>query len=321
MAFRFLPGQNIRDNVKQVATEQIDRALARLSGKGKNGNAVHETRKALKRLRSLLHLIKPAMRKSDFQRDESRLKLIARSLSGVRDIQAMIETLAKLEVYDEVFGKGGFAQDIRSDLEARRNQAEKALNGAQAVKARKLLKEARKDFEEIVIEHDDFKDLAITIERDYRKAKLAFQHAYECREDEAFHDWRKYVQRHWRQVLLVVPCWPRALRPHTALARELSEVLGEDHDIYMLAKFLETQETSLGGRRDRDDFFALCAKRQNELRDLAHDMGLRLFSEKPSSLAARLIAYWDTASRLEAPEPTEQKDGAGNVVRLKSRRA
>ena len=50
----------------------------------------------MKRLRALLHLIKPALRKSDFRRDEARLKQIARSLSGVRDIQAMLETLVKL---------------------------------------------------------------------------------------------------------------------------------------------------------------------------------------------------------------------------------
>jgi hypothetical protein len=138
MTFRLEPGLAITQSVRQAGTEQIDRALSKLAGKAKKGNAVHETRKAIKRLRALLHLIKPAMRKADFRIGDARLKQIAKSLSGVREIQAMIETVAKLDAYDEQVGRGPVASQLRPHLEEMRDAAETSPNGSGAERARKL---------------------------------------------------------------------------------------------------------------------------------------------------------------------------------------
>jgi CHAD domain-containing protein len=318
MTFRLEPGLAITQSVRQAGTEQIDRALSKLAGKAKKGNAVHETRKAIKRLRALLHLIKPAMRKADFRIGDARLKQIAKSLSGVREIQAMIETVAKLDAYDEQVGRGPVASQLRAHLEEMRDAAETSPNGSGAERARKLLKQARHAFDKIELESDDFAVLAKTVERDYRKARDAYKRAYELGEDEAFHDWRKYVQRHWRQLLLVAPGWPKALRPHIALARDLSEILGEDHDLYILSQFVEQKAASFGSPGDVEAFLALCGQRQQELRILAQDMGARLFAEKPSSLALRLTVYWMTvppASGKET-ETVEEDDEPSNIIPL-----
>ena len=321
MAFELAPEQDIRDGVRQVATEQIDRALARFSSKSKGGNAVHETRKSLKRLRALVHLIKAAIPKSDFKQRQAKLKQIANSLSGVRDIQAMLETMAKLEAWDERAGRGRVVSAIRDHLEAKRDAAEKALKSSGTVKIRKQLKEVRKDFDEIVFEQNDFKYLASTIEEDYRLARRSFRRAYKLNEDEAFHDWRKYVQRHWRQLLLVAPSWPKALRPNILLARDLSEVLGEDHDLYVLLQYIQSEETNFGSRRDVKAYLSLCQDRQRHLRLIAHDMGSRLLAEKPSSLATRLNAYWKTAPQFDKPELVEEEAETSNVISLKRKNA
>lgn len=317
MAFRLTPGADIAQSAREIGREQLDRSLSRFSAKSKKGNPVHETRKAMKRLRALLHLIKPALRKRDFRRDEARLKQIARSLSGVRDIQAMLETLVKLEASEPTSADSPVMASLREHLAAKRDAAEKALNSASLAKTRKLLKEARKSFDELTLQKDGFDVLALTIRTDYKKARRSFQRAYELHEDEAFHDWRKYVQRHWRQLLLIAPTWPRAIRPHIALARDLSEVLGEDHDLYVLINYIEAEKSSFGSAGEVEGFVGLCKKRQADLRALARHMGTRLLAEKPSSLAARLRAYWMTAPQLEGADPPTDDDGdVSNVVPL-----
>lgn len=316
MAYRLTPGQPISDSVRQIGTDQIDRVLAGFSPKSRNGNAVHEARKAMKRLRALLHLVRPAMRKEDFRREEARVKQIGRSLAGVRDIQAMLETIAKLEAYDEPDGQGPVAAELRTRFEARRAAAEKGLNGSGATQARKLLREARRGFSELELQNDDFAVVAATLEADYRKARRSYAHAYRCGEDEAFHDWRKYVQRHWRQLLLVAPAWPKALRPHIALARTLSDVLGEDHDLFILAGLVRAEDKPLGKAADVEAFLALCRARQEALRDIAREMGARLLAEKPSSLSARLKVYWATASRIDKQLLAGDDDAADNVIVL-----
>jgi len=307
MAFRLVPGADITQTVRAVGIEQIDRSLKKFSGRAKNGNAVHETRKSMKRLRALMHLIRPAMNKADFKRDEARLKQIARSLSGVRDIQAMIETLDKMEALDPSIADNSVTPALREHLEEKRAAAEKELTSAASNKTRKLLREARKSFETLELERNRFEALATTIETDYRKARKAFQRAYQIREDEAFHDWRKFVQRHWRQLLLIAPSWPRAIRPHINLARDLSETLGEDHDLSVLANYVQSAQAGIGPPKEVEAFVERCRQRQAELRVLAQDMGARLLAEKPGSLSARLKTYWSTAPRLSAIESHEQE--------------
>ena len=316
MAYRFGPGQPISQNAREAGTEQIDRVLAHFSN-GSKGNAVHESRKAIKRLRALLRLIKPGMAKAAFRRDEARLKEIARLLSGVRDIQAMIETAAKLEAYDPGVGAGPVGAAIEARLEEECAAAEKRLKGGAISRVRKLLVEARKAFAGLTLKDDDFAVVAKTLESDYRKARRGFASAYRLGKSEAFHDWRKHVQRHWRQLVLVAPSWPKALRPQVALARDLAEILGEDHDLSVLADRVRADAKHLGPGPQVRAYLELCQRRQAELRSLAEPLGARLLAEKPSSLAARLTAYWITAPRLEGADQDAKGAKKTNVIALK----
>ena len=166
------------------------------------------------------------------------------------------------------------------------------------------------------LEQDEFEAVAATLEKDYRKARRTFRRAYRLSEDEAFHEWRKYVQRHWRQLLLVAPSWPKAIRPHVALARNLSEILGEDHDLSVLGGIVEAQcRMSLARQTTQSrPYLSLCRSRQTELRKIAHDLGARLLAEKPGSLAGRISVYWSTAENFDDEEAF--RDRSGNVIAL-----
>jgi hypothetical protein len=57
MSYRLNPREKVSDGARRIGTEQIDRVLAQFSAKTKYGNhAIHEARKAIKRLRALLTL-------------------------------------------------------------------------------------------------------------------------------------------------------------------------------------------------------------------------------------------------------------------------
>ena len=314
MAYRLKPGRQISHSVREIGTEQIDRVLARFSAKNGRGTAVHEARKAMKRLRALLHLIKPAMPKGTFAANEARVKMIARSLSGARDAQAMLETVRKLEALEGAANVAPVSASLRAHLETKCAEAERGLGGSGAAQLRKLLKEARASFAELSLDQDEFDVVAATLEADYRKARRTFRRAYRVGDDEAFHEWRKYVQRHWRQLLLVAPSWPKAIRPHVALARNLSDTLGEDHDLSVLAAIVNAQADELGTSDAIAAYVSFCHTRQVELRRTAQDLGGRLLAEKPGSLARRISAYWATADTFDDEEASASR--GGNIIAL-----
>lgn len=291
MAFQLDPIESLTENVRRLGAQQIDAVLKRLTVKSKQGRAVHEARKTMKRLRALLRLIRPALDKKTFKSNERRLKEFGRMLSGTRDIQAMLECIDKLEAAEPKAAKQAVGIALKNRLESQRVEAEDHLRENSNAALRKELRQLRASFAELDIKGDDADIIVTSIRKDYGAAAKAFHHAYEVAEDEAFHDWRKLVQRHWRQLLLVEAGWPSMLRAHINLVHELADTLGDDHDLYVLVERVRQAGKTLGKQKQINAYLALCRKRQEMLRLRAKLLGERLFAEKPSSLAARLATY------------------------------
>jgi CHAD domain-containing protein len=136
------------------------------------------------------------------------------------------------------------------------------------------------------------------LEAGYREGRRCFVKAYALGDDETFHDWRKAMQRHWRHLQLVSPAWPEALRPRIALAQELSQLLGDDHDLAVLREWISTRGKTLLDEDEIAELQTLCRKRQSELRRLAKGRGRRLFGEKPKAFRRRIANYWLTAPEI-----------------------
>jgi CHAD domain-containing protein len=151
----------------------------------------------------------------------------------------------------------------------------------------------------------------------YRRGRGLHRAVFEAdADDERVHDLRKEVQQHWRHLQLLSNAWPKALRPHIALARELSEALGRDHDLAVLAAFareaVARQEEPTKGLLAYADF---CNGEQAKLRRHAGLLARRLYAEKPKSLRRRLKIYWETAEQLAAEKP--EQDGGAKVIAIK----
>ena len=159
--------------------------------------------------------------------------------------------------------------------------------------AQDRLAEANDRLAELRIEGSGFDIVGAGLERSYRKARRAFAQAYHQPTDEAFHEWRKGAQAHWRQMTLLARAWPEYLGARASEARTLSQLLGDDHDLAMLVAFVHSEAaTTISG-----EHAALIEKaarqRQAELRAAARPRGDRLFAEPPEAAAAqhrRLLA-------------------------------
>jgi len=97
MAYRFKHSETVPQNVKRIAAEQLDSAIALLKGKrGTNReDAVHEVRKSIKKTRALLRMVRPEL--GDFFLNENvRLRDVGHKLSELRDAGALIGTVNNL---------------------------------------------------------------------------------------------------------------------------------------------------------------------------------------------------------------------------------
>jgi hypothetical protein len=298
MSFRFKLNEPIAKGVSRIGLEQIAAAEAALA-RGKDiATGIHDARRCLKRLRALLRLARPALDEHTYRREMRRLAGIGRMLAQARDAHVMQQTLAKLEdrfgtlpkgaaLLPKLMPTGAGPRKPRTHADARRQ----ALAG---------LEQARTFFSAAEGERIAFEHVAEGLERTYRKARKAFHEAYRRPTDEAFHAWRKSVQQHWRHMQLLSRGWPDVLSGRAGEAKELSRLLGDDHDLAVLAAFAAKRGAGVLSADARNELSRLCRSCQAEIRELAKPHGQRLLVEPAKDLGARVGLYWSAAARLSA---------------------
>jgi hypothetical protein len=83
-------------------------------------------------------------------------------------------------------------------------------------------------------------------------------------------------------------------------AKALSQLLGDDHDLAVLAQLArEDPALTAGPASDRDQLLELIDRRRGELVEQARTLARRLYAEPPKAFRQRLGAY----VRATAAEP------------------
>ena len=306
MAYKLRLGEPVVDDLRRIGCEQIDQALGLLTDPEDTHRSVHESRKCLKRVRALLRLARPALPPETFRSENRRFRDIARALSAARDSQAMLESLAKLEGQPRQASNGSVISDVRARLQSDRARHGQDLDGGTLVRVIESLRDARRGFAALA-PTDGAERIFQGLETSYRGGRKAQVRARVKGADEDYHEWRKWVQQHWRHMQLLAECWPAAFQVRIDSARALSQTLGDDHDLSVLIDKVEKQKDEGADPGDMDALIADCQDRQRALRRQADLIGARLYAERPAAFRARMEAYWRAA-------PEEAATDAGAAV-------
>ena len=306
MAYRFKLDDLGAKGFRRIAREQLQRAATELGRTEMAAANVHETRKVVKRLKSLLRLMRPALSEKTLRTRYRRISKIGDALARARDRHVMIETIGKLETQ---YGPEsiGTLQPLRPLLAGSRDAA---FERSDPVAIRRALAmtiiEAQK-FDKVSFKSKGFAAISAGIEDTYRHGRRNFARAYKRPSDEAFHELRKAVQWHWRQMAMISRGWPEYFDVRIAAARKLAEVLGDDHDLAVLeaeVRRLSSQLPANGAPIEN-----LIIQRKDELRNEAKPYAERLFIERPSEYVRRIAVYWESARRLRAVDHDKDDDG------------
>ena len=322
MTYRLDPAAKMSEGLRHVAFAELDLAHTALGAPPERHSGVHSARKCLKRLRSLLLLARPGIPEPVFVNLNEKLAAIARGLAAARDAQALTDAVDKLARETESGPGDGPIQSLRGWLQKRRHAAEQNLAASAASDAMRGLLELRPRFAGLAVYPDDFSPIAEGLKRCYREARQAFRHSLDSDSAEDVHQWRKGVQHHWRQMQLLVACWPSELTARVETSRTLSQLLGDDHDIALLMQLVSTPTMTFGKPEEIAAFLKRCRKRHKALRKEARAKAEILFVEKPGPFANRIAAYWlSAAGKAASAAATERLDNVVAFGDLRTSRA
>ena len=263
---------------------------------------MHESRKALKRTRALLCLVRPELKDADFRRENKRFRDISRALSLTRDRHVLLQTLSMLQVRHmrdagEGFGivRGLVAKELLDEttqyISTRINVAEIRQRLDEGRQMLKVLRVRRGD--------DEFDVVTEGLARSYRQGRNTFGDMFESGKephDEALHEWRKSVQLHWRHMALLRSAAPEICAERILRAQELSHALGWHNDLSVLETYCRTLPTCILSEEKYQPMSKLIKLEKRKALSNAKPVGHSLFAYRPKELRRTLAAHWSASA-------------------------
>jgi CHAD domain-containing protein len=253
-----------------------------------NGNdrahLVHEARKTIKRMRAMARLLRHETGGREFAQANASLREAGKRLAGACDAEMRIATLCDLHTRhpDELSDEP--VQQLLDRMEQERPSAE-GPDAELAVLAD--IAEMRRDLLRWnLLEHDD-KALCVGLRAIYRDGRRRYKRVKRSRasDPEQVHDWRKRVKSLYYALDMLGGKRASATAKLARRADRLGDLLGEEHDLWMFASFLEDEPRL--ERHTRERLLTLIERRRKRLRKRALKLGSRVYAHKPGRFAAR----------------------------------
>lgn len=318
MPYRFKLDEKFDSAFRRIVREQVKQAEAELSAADIPASAIHETRKSIKRLRALLKTAAPSLGAKAARKHDRAFRDIGRELSNRRDGDVLVATIATLE---SRFGADGISAlaPLKTALQNQTGNAEATLDAVRVQALRDALKSEGKRLRKARLKGHGLAAIIDGVGATYTAGRRGLKRASKHPTDEHIHELRKAVQAHWRHMSLLSRAWPEEFATRVMAARELSQILGDDHDLALVKAAAVAHAAPDTALSDAAAIVDLCNRRQDELRATMKPIALRLYAEDPQAFTQRMMVYWQTARRTadatkasSAPSLAEKANGAAN---------
>jgi CHAD domain-containing protein len=149
---------------------------------------------------------------------------------------------------------------------------------------------------------DTARRLAGMLGRADRRGRRGYRAARKLPSAEHLHEWRKRVKDFWYHCsLLQDVTWKPVMSALADEAHQLSDRLGDDHDLVVLTEWAHEHSSALNGADPMlRGFDVIVEARRRELQEEAFAFGSRIYADKPSVFVGRLEEWWEASLRGEA---------------------
>jgi CHAD domain-containing protein len=328
VAYRIEPGEPTDAEIRGILAEQLGRAARSLRADGgPDAAAIHDVRKRLKKARSVLRLARADLGAAVARHANGELRRVGRDLARQRDADALVEAVDRLATPTDTRDRadadhrtGGpltpataEALDLVRGLLVERAEhvrAAGAVDRASALDAARILEQTARWLCLVPAAATGWAALGPGFTRQYRRGRRAFLGLGDHPTVDELHEWRKRVKDLWYHQRLLRRLWTDAQRPMMTAADELSDLLGDDHDLSLLVAHVGAHDLGTGpdirfgalpvAPLSVDDqtcllVAAVATDERVRLQARARWLGTRLYADRPGAWGDRHGAWWEAA--------------------------
>ncbi|MCI0678316.1 MAG: CHAD domain-containing protein [Actinobacteria bacterium] len=294
--------------LRRVSMEQFESGAAGFfEGEEVFLDAVHEARKAIKRVRALLRLIRGELSDRVYGYEDVVLRDTGRMLAPTRAAVAVVGAGELIrDLFGDLLAEGTFSEMLRRLARRRELTRIAAMEDPKmVVRVVRNLEKAHRRYASWPTDaearevygmgvRDEYGAIASGLASTYARGRREMVIAYSNSTDRNLHEWRKRVKYLRHQMEFLATLWPDVIMGMAVTLDRLGVLLGEDHDLAELAGLVRERPDLCPNPRERSLLHALIAQRRSELRTAAEVLGRRVYAEKPSALGSRFGEYWES---------------------------
>jgi CHAD domain-containing protein len=269
----------------------VKNAVERIKNPTSDGvEDLHFVRVTIKRLRTILRLIGPAIKKRAFDRENLRLRTAARRLSIARDADVARQTLATLpfakqsEKDSAAVALAGFRKDGSPEADMSKTMKVTALE----------LDQTRRNLHRLRISRHEWKAIEPGERRVYRQCHKRMKRALGRGDDDAYHKWRIRIKSLYYELQMLQSVWPVRLTKMVAGLNKLQDQIGAHHDLVVLKRSLDRNPDRFGGSESVERVLRSAKDKRKKLRR-RRIHSAKQFSTKPRAVSS---ASWDNTGTI-----------------------
>lgn len=245
---------------------------------------VHSARKALKKARAALRLLRPALAPRLYREENISLRDAGRCLSPLRDARILMNTLESLDSGGLRFTTAEIIK-LRHLLEQRLAEAHKAVMRPETLRrCSSLVESTRERFGRQELAEASADTLNAGFLNIYRKARKAFLDVRNAKTSGSLHEWRKQTKYLRTAAATLQETAGGELKKTSERANDISDWLGDDHDLAVLSE-LTGDLTSAAAR----ELIQSLDEKRAKLQRRALADGEKLFDRKPRKFVAQML--------------------------------
>jgi CHAD domain-containing protein len=277
MKFAIKRKEHLPSALRRIALEQLRIAADKAVGAKPSATSIHCARKAIKRVRAVLQLVRHDENGDTVKVEGRALRDAAKLLAANRDLHVQQLALRRLPICS----KNGACDVVWKRLRAARNHLKSRTTGDLEQFA-KAIKASRANVKGWKVDHVDHAFIADALQRSYRRARKRFKRVRGIPTGEKLHEWRKAVKTLWHQLQLIDRITSKKLCSFSRDAAQLSGLLGDEHDCFILLLTLAdaTDRDSRAVKRELRSVRAKLTKRALKLGGKAFALAPSAFHEK-----------------------------------------
>jgi CHAD domain-containing protein len=191
---------------------------------GADDRNIHAARKACKRIRAGLRLLRKSIGERTYARENRTLRDATKPLTIIRDAFALRQTLRKLPAHSATL-------DRILDTDYRRTRSRIERGGMKAALGR--LRQAYTRLAARPALEPELKSVALGLKRTYGAGRKSLAKARSL-DDEVLHEWRKQTRYLLNQLELLKAVFNTKFKKMRRHADKLAGILGNDHDLAVL---------------------------------------------------------------------------------------